>query len=196
VKSEIIPLASYIFITTFTPGPNNVSSTAAGAALGFRKSLPYLLGITAGFMIVMLASGYLNLFLQAKYSLFAGAIKWIGFFYMIWLCVSLFIHKKNGESRSGKFSVLNGMLLQLVNPKVILYGITLYGMFSTSLLHNRFGIPLSSLGLSLVGFVSVLTWCLAGTAFNRFLNYKTSRFVFNCVLAALLLATALEIVLF
>ena len=45
---DMLPLISFVIVTTFTPGPNNISSAAMGIAFGYRRTLPYLFGITAG----------------------------------------------------------------------------------------------------------------------------------------------------
>lgn len=195
VGPELLPLATYILITTFTPGLNNIIATTAGARLGFRKANPYLAGIVAGFFIVMLFSGFFNLFLNTQYATVAGYVKWLGFFYMLWLAASLFLHGRDRKSRDSSFSFLSGMLLQLVNPKVILYGITLYGTFSKSLLQSSLGILSSAMALSVVAFASVLTWCLAGTAFTQHLKDRTKMLIFNIVMAALLLFSAFSIIL-
>jgi cysteine/O-acetylserine efflux protein len=190
-----LPLISYILVTTFTPGPNNLTATTAGLSLGFRRSLPFLWGITLGFFIVMFASAAFNLFLQSRYGALALYLKWIGFAYMLWLCASLFIRKQKAGGTTQNYSFMNGALLQLVNPKVILYGVTLYGMFFGNLLGSRLEMLLSALALSGVGLVSVLAWCLAGSAFNRRLGDRKTSLVFNLVLAALLLYSAFSIVL-
>jgi cysteine/O-acetylserine efflux protein len=193
--SELIPLAAYILITTFTPGPNNITSTTAGASLGLKKSIPFLAGITSGVVVIMIISGYFNLFLSRQYSVIAGYIKWIGFFYMLWLAVSLFTHGKGKETRTPNFSFLSGMLLQLVNPKLILYGITLYGSFSKTLLRSGWSILISAIILTAVCFASILAWCLAGSAFQRFLKNKKTLLIFNGAMAALLLYSAFSIIL-
>jgi cysteine/O-acetylserine efflux protein len=190
-----LPLITYILVTTFTPGPNNITATAAGLRLGFRRSLPYLWGMALGFFIVMFAAAAFNFFLQSRFGALAVYLKWIGFAYMLWLCASLFIVKKKAAGGVENYSFLNGALLQLINPKVILYGVTLYGMFSRNLFGTRIEMLLSALALSCVGLVSVLTWCLAGSAFNRRLGDRKTSLVFNLVLAALLLYSAFSIVL-
>ena len=52
----MIPLISFVIVTTFTPGPNNISSAAMGVAYGYRRTIPYLFGIASGFFLVMLAA--------------------------------------------------------------------------------------------------------------------------------------------
>ena len=62
----ILPCLSYAVLMTFTPGPNNVSSSALGLSVGYRKSLPYLFGITTGFIVIMLCGGLLTEFLTQE----------------------------------------------------------------------------------------------------------------------------------
>ena len=38
---DTIPLISFVIVTTFTPGPNNISSAAMGVAYGYRRTLTY-----------------------------------------------------------------------------------------------------------------------------------------------------------
>ena len=192
---EYFPLITYILITTFTPGPNNISSAAAGVRLGLKKSLPYLFGMATGFFVVLLLSGYLNFFLHEKYAAIAVYIKWIGFLYMLWLAASLFLKNDKKKTAINSFSFVPGVLLQLVNPKVILYGITIFAAFSNILAVNSWTVFASSIGLSCVGFLSVLTWCLAGSSLTRFLDDKRNLLVFNLVLAGLLLYSAFSIIL-
>ena len=42
------PFLVYALVTTFTPGPNNITSSAIGMRLGYWRTLPYIGGITRG----------------------------------------------------------------------------------------------------------------------------------------------------
>ncbi|MCJ2368989.1 LysE family translocator, partial [Aeromonas dhakensis] len=44
----LLPLAGFALITCGTPGPNNMLLTSAGAAQGFRRSVPLLVGVVGG----------------------------------------------------------------------------------------------------------------------------------------------------
>ena len=46
-----LPFATYSFVMSITPGPNNVMLTASGATFGFRRTIPHMLGISVGFGI-------------------------------------------------------------------------------------------------------------------------------------------------
>lgn len=194
MSSEILALASYIFVTTFTPGPNNVSSTAAGIRLGYRKSFPYLIGIAAGFVVVMLLAGGFDSFLKEKVAGFIAVAKWVGFAYMLWLIVGLFLPHGSGKGDSGNYSFVSGLALQVMNVKVVLYGLTIYAMFPSILAASPLAVIVSAFGLALVSLASTSTWCLAGSALSRFLENKRVMLGFNIVLALMLAYCAYEIV--
>ena len=44
----LFPLAGFALITCGTPGPNNMLLTSAGAAQGFRRTLPLLVRLDGG----------------------------------------------------------------------------------------------------------------------------------------------------
>ena len=50
----------YVFVTTFTPGPNNLMAMSNAIQYGYRRVLGFLAGMTVGFALIMLASGLLN----------------------------------------------------------------------------------------------------------------------------------------
>ena len=193
----ILPCLSYALLMTFTPGPNNVSCSALGLRVGYRRSLPYLLGITSGFLVIMLAGGLLTDFLTRNYAAISPWLKWVGVVYMVWLAVSLFLAspKKKGGGGSLRDGFAGGFLLQFVNPKGILYGVTIYTSFAPLLT----GSPARTLGsaaaLTAIGFSAITTWCLAGSALSRFFAKPSFRLAFNVVMALLLVYSALSIVL-
>jgi cysteine/O-acetylserine efflux protein len=194
MNSLIVPFLTYAILMTFTPGPNNVSASALGLRVGYRGSLPYLLGMTTGFIIIMLCGGFLTEFLTRNYAVISPYLKWIGAAYMVWLAASLFIHspKKKAVARDG---YAGGLLLQFVNPKGILYGITVYASFP-SLLTGSVGRTLgSAVFLTAIGFASVSTWALVGSALSRYFERRPFRIVFNVVMAALLVYSAISIIL-
>ena len=39
----------FVMVTTFIPGPNNISSASIGVRYGYRETLKYLTGIAVGF---------------------------------------------------------------------------------------------------------------------------------------------------
>ena len=56
-QATIISFALFSFVAAFTPGPNNLMLTASGVNYGFKRSLPHICGVTAGFMLLVLSAG-------------------------------------------------------------------------------------------------------------------------------------------
>jgi cysteine/O-acetylserine efflux protein len=215
----VLPCLSYAVLMTFTPGPNNVSSSTLGLGVGYRKSLPYLLGIATGFIIIMLGAGLLTEFLTKNYAAISFWIKWVGVVYMVWLAISPFIdslkkrggagdegaaksgnagHKdaaRDGLRRVFRDGYVAGFLLQFVNPKGLLYGITIYVSFSPLLTGSVARTIGSATFLTAIGFVSISAWCLVGSAFARLFAKPKFKLGFNIVMSALLVYSAVTIAL-
>jgi threonine/homoserine/homoserine lactone efflux protein len=191
----VAPMLTYAFVMTFTPGPNNVSSSALGMKVGYRGSLPYLLGIASGFLAIMLASGLLTDFLTRNYGVIAPYLKWIGVAYMVYLAASLLLEplRKGKKAKAAREGYFGGLVLQILNIKVILYGITIYTSFSPLLTGTTGRTLLSAVSLSALGFVSVSTWSIVGAGLSRFLTKRAFRFAFDAAMAILLLYSALTV---
>ncbi len=193
----LIPFISYAIATTFTPGPNNASASSSGMQHGFRKTLPYLIGISIGFFVILAASGLLLDFIMQIYGKISSYLKWIGALYMLWLAVVPFIPqgKSGKKSMSINYTLSNGMILQLVNIKVILYGITLYSSFSALIGYSPVAVIVSSLFLTILGFGSIALWTFIGSAFSAYFKNKVFFYSFNAIMSLLLVYSAVSILL-
>src|SRR4051812_40270870 len=80
-----LPYATYSFVMAITPGPNNVMLTASGANFGFRRTVPHLLGISAGCAIQMVSvcAGLSALF--TRWPVLQTVLQWAGAAYLLWL---------------------------------------------------------------------------------------------------------------
>ncbi len=81
----------------------------------------------------------------------------------------------------------------MLNVKVIVYGLTLYGTFLANKIPSLPILVLSALLFASVGFTSVSLWTLFGAGIRRYLNQPTVRQVVNISLALLLVFTAVDI---
>jgi cysteine/O-acetylserine efflux protein len=193
----VVPCLTYVVLMTFTPGPNNVSASALGVQVGYRRSLPFLFGITTGFMVIMLFGGLFTDFLTRNWSQISPWLKWVGVAYMAWLAVSLFVEapKKKGEAGVARQGYAGGFFLQFVNPKGILYGVTVYTSFASILTGSLPRTIGSAAVLTAIGFSSVSIWALVGSALSRFFENRPFRLAFNGVMALLLAWSAISIIL-
>ena len=192
---NMIAFLSYVTITTFTPGPNNIMSMSNATRYGFRKSIFFNFGILAGFTIVMA----LCAFFSATLLNFLPSIKlfmtYIGASYIFWLAWKTYksVYKSETDTTRPTNTFKAGFLLQFVNPKVILYGIT---TLSTFVLPNYTGISIIgafSFSLALFAFVSTCCWALFGSIFHNLLTEHEK--MINTILALLLVYCAVSLFL-
>jgi len=99
--------------------------------------------------------------------------------------------KNNDEDKNSSFFM--GMLLQFINPKGILYGITAISTFILPYHDSNFSLIMYSLFLAFVGFVSTFCWSLFGSVFQKFLSKYRSQF--NVIMALLLMYSAVSILI-
>ncbi len=190
---KLIPFLSYVFITTFTPGPNNILSMVNAKRYGFKNSFYFNLGVLTGFILLMIACSYFNLFLfdlMPKIEYFVGIF---GAVYMLYLAYKITFSTKTETELSNKKTntYLTGLTMQFVNPKVILYGITVISTFIIPYYKSNFALILFSLLLAFIGFISTLCWALFGALFQNFLtNYNKQ---FNIIMGLLLVYCAISV---
>lgn len=188
-----VPFLSYVFVVTFTPGPNNILSLVNANKFGYKKTLNFLLGIFTGFTIIILLSSYFNLLLFKiipKIKIYMGIL---GALYMTYLAVKIMTGKleKNEDSDQQLNTFYTGVLLQFINPKVILYGITVVSNFIIPHYKSNIALIMFSVLLASAAFVSTSCWALFGSIFREFLaKYERP---FNIAMGLLLLYSAYTI---
>lgn len=193
-----MPLLSfllYIFVTSFTPGPNNIMAMLFANKYGLKRTMKFCLGVGAGFLIVMLLCSYFNLLLKNFIPKIEFYMRILGAIYMMYLAIKIISSKNNDKNNDEdkNSSFFMGMLLQFINPKGILYGITAISTFILPYHDSNFSLIMYSLFLAFVGFVSTFCWSLFGSVFQKFLSKYRSQF--NVIMALLLMYSAVSILI-
>ncbi|KZL92592.1 LysE family transporter [Clostridium magnum] len=190
---SITAFLSYVFVSTFTPGPNNIMSMSFGSYFGYKKTFNFILGITAGFEVIMLVASYLNMFLLNFIPKIRVFMDILVFIYMIYLAIRILRSKpKTGEDGTDNFNnFFAGMTLQFINPKVLLFGITVTSSFVVPYYNSNTALILFSVILAFSGFLSNSCWALFGALFQKFLNKY--RKPVNIFMAMLLVYCAVSI---
>lgn len=190
---------SFSFVTTFTPGPNNISSTSMGLLHGYRKSLPYLLGIALGFFGIMLGCALIASTLMTVFPALENVLRVVGAGYILWLAWETWhAHGINdaedgGDIKASPLGFGRGLLLQVLNPKAIVYGLTQYSTFLAALTGQLGWLILSATFFAIMTFSAISVWALFGAAIrNALKNQRVQRMV-SAALSMLLVYTALDI---
>ena len=191
---NILSLAVFVLIATFTPGPNNISSASHGLRFGYAATLPYMAGIIAGFYMLMgLCMSFTALLseLLLEYNLF---IRILGAGYISWLALkSLGISYSIDAEEAQKSRFSHGFFLQLVNMKAILFGITIFSTFLMPL-NGQFSLLLLFVSaFALSTFIAISLWALSGAWIGENLKNEKLQKAVNMVLAASLLFIAVDI---
>jgi cysteine/O-acetylserine efflux protein len=191
---DMVPLISFVIVTTFTPGPNNISSASMGVMYGYKKTFNYLVGIVCGFFLVMIACAYLSSTLLPVIPVAERYLRWIGAVYILWLAIGTLRSSYSfSESDGLPKAFAKGFILQLFNPKVAVYGLTLYTTFLAPI-SNRLGyLSLSAMSFALTAFVATSTWALFGAVIKEKLKNDLFKKIVNTSLSLLLIYTAIEL---
>jgi len=183
----------YCFVTSVTPGPNNIMLASSGITFGFKRSIPHILGIGFGFglMVILVGLG-LGTLISTSPVLFTG-MKVLGIAYLLYLAYQIY-HSDSINTQSSQIkplSFLGAALFQWVNPKawiMIMGAVTAYTSAQ------------SSIGLFLwIGFIygvvsipSVGIWAYIGESFQRFANNPKKIKWFNQAMAVLLVISVIS----
>ncbi len=188
---QILPLIAFAAISTVTPGATTTLATASGAHFGFRRSLPFMIGVAIGLagMAIAAAAGLAGLLLAMPSLEFA--MKLAGSAYLLWLAVRI---GRSGpphldRSIAKPTSFLGALWIQLQNPKG--WAMTLGGAASFGELARGAGELAALLGtvFGILALLSLMLWCVAGLLLARLLTQAWQWRALNIALALMLAAS-------
>ncbi|MFD1884500.1 LysE family translocator [Paenibacillus wenxiniae] len=185
----------FILIASFTPGPNNMMAMAYAHRYGLRRTLPFCLGVGAGFALLLFLCSVANLLLVEWLPLLRLPLTLLGVVYMLYLAYKMISDSGNSspsEPDQQPKLFFTGMLIQFLNPKGILFSLSTVSTFILpyhSTLVSYIGFALL---LGIVGICSSFSWSLGGALFQTWLQQH--RRLFNWTMAALLVWTAVLLV--
>jgi cysteine/O-acetylserine efflux protein len=191
---NLVAFLSFIFITTYTPGPNNITCASFGMHLGYKQTFKFLMGIVAGFFTVLWICVLLSSVILELAPFINTYLKYVGAAYILWLAYHTLKASYTSSSEIKELATFSrGFLLQLVNPKGIFYGITI---FTTFLYGQDKGIIAHApwiFVLAAVCFSSVSVWTLFGNFIQKYMQNELLKKAINIILSLALVYTALQI---
>jgi|LGOV01.1.fsa_nt_gb threonine/homoserine/homoserine lactone efflux protein len=183
---------SYVIVVTYTPGPNNIMSMANASQYGFKQTLRFMFGVLTGGFFLVLSSCYFNLLLFNLIPRIKTVMGIIGAAYMVYLAIKIMKSKPSGDNdKKGSLNFTTGVLLQFINPKFLLYAVTVTSNFVVPYYNSHFQLIMFSAFLAVTGFSSLALWALFGSGFKKFLSdYHRP---FNIAMGLLLMYSAVSI---
>lgn len=194
MSTNLFPLLSFVLISTFTPGPSNISSASMGVLHGYKNTLRYQVGLAAGVFFVMLLSGWVSTALLSIFPALEPALRYIGAGYILYLAfgilkASYIFTEQNGNS----LRFVHGLVLQILNPKLVVYAFTLFAAFLAPITDNVVLLVLAAALLSATSFGATSVWALFGTAIKTYLHNPRLKATVNIILSLFLVYTAIAL---
>ena len=192
----ILSFTLFAFVSAFTPGPNNIMLAASGANFGFRASLPHILGVSTGFISLVIAAGFGLSGLFSIFPNFYNILKIISFFFLVYLTFKIATAgRAQAQHRDQPLRFWQAAMFQLVNPKgisVIFSSVTAFTSSASTLATEVFVLFVVFL---LVTIGSTCAWTLFGMIIGQILNSEKRLRLFNCSMALLLFVSLLPAIL-
>jgi threonine/homoserine/homoserine lactone efflux protein len=190
----LLALAVFAFVSSATPGPNNLMLMASGANFGFRRTVPHMLGVGLGFafMVGMVGLGVAGIF--AAFPAAEVALKWISVAYMLWLAwkIATAAPPREGQAGGVPFTFLQAAAFQWVNPKAWAMALTAIAVYAPG---REIGAVLLVAGVfGAINLPTVSSWTVLGQAMRRTLTSPARLRAFNWTMAGLLVASLAYVV--
>ncbi|HEY0120498.1 MAG TPA: LysE family translocator [Rhizobium sp.] len=184
---RFLALLLFAFTTSITPGPNNMMLFASGVNFGFRRTIPHMLGIGAGFLSLLLGVGLGLGALLHTVPLLYTALKFAGGAYLVWIAWKIATSRSIAEKESGAqpMSFLSAAAFQWVNPKAWVMAVTAMATYTNPELY-LISVVIVGLAFAAVNVPSVSTWAGFGSALRDWLSDPVRLKWFNITMAVLL----------
>ncbi|MDF0605959.1 LysE family translocator [Neisseriaceae bacterium TC5R-5] len=183
-------MVAFALASSLSPGPVNLVALSSGARYGFSASLRHISGATIGFTLLLLLIGLGLHALLSQLPYLDQAIHYAGMAFLLFIAYKL--ARSDGEfaqqSSAPPPSFLHGAIMQWLNPKAwlaSLAGMGAYAASGSTLLVGQF-----ALIYFVVCYGSLACWGYAGSLLQHQLRHSGRMRLFNRVLAALLVGSA------
>ncbi|MBV1707201.1 MAG: LysE family translocator [Hyphomicrobiales bacterium] len=190
-NTDLVSLALFCFVASITPGPNNLMLMSSGLTYGMRRTLPHMIGVALGFMLMVLLVG---LGINALFAIFPWLetfLKIVSILYLLWLAwkiaTSGVVRRANGSS--GKpMTFMQAASFQWVNPKAWMMAVTAVAVYVQA---SQFALDLAVVTLifGVINLPCVAVWASFGTLLRRLVDNPKIMHAINIGMAIALVAS-------
>lgn len=193
MPEKLLPFILFALAGSITPGPNTMISTASGAAYGFARTLPQMLGVALGYPLMLVALGFGLGEIFRQFPWVHEVLRYAGAAFLLYLAWR--IAQASGPERAEAkkpLTFFEAALFQWINPKAWTLAIGTIATFTTpglqfaELLTETAVIAVLS---GLIAFLSLVVWCVFGVVIAGALADERKRRIFQLSLAGLLAAS-------
>jgi threonine/homoserine/homoserine lactone efflux protein len=193
-QEVFLALLGFAFVTSVTPGPNNMMLLASGANFGLRRTVPHMLGISIGhsLMVFLVGMGLAGLFRTWPPALLV--LKVVSVAYMLWLAWKIANSGAPGEGRvhAKPMTFLQAAAFQWVNPKAWAMSLGAVAAYVPQPSVASYAAVAAVFGM--VNLPSILVWAGAGQVVRQWLMEPARLRAFNWTMAVLLVLSLWPVV--
>ena len=186
---EILSLSLFMFVTSCSPGPNNVVASHSGFNHGIKKSIPLMFGVIFGFttMLAVVNFGLINIF--NIYPIIQKILIGTGTIFLIYLSYKISFSKSSNKKENLKpVNFIETFLYQFLNPKGVIVAIIAVSTYVESGV-NFMNYSFWMLGVAfLFAIISIIFWTFLGKFMRKFATNEKFIKWFNYVMSTLLVS--------
>jgi threonine/homoserine/homoserine lactone efflux protein len=186
---ELLSLSLFMFVTSCTPGPNNILASYSGFNFGLIKTIPHMFGVIFGFtsLVIAINFGLINIF--KNFPIIQEILKYMGTIFLIYLSYKISFSKASSDNSSkNPIKFIESFFFQFINPKSVIVAVI---MVSTYVVSGENFINYSMWVIA-IAFIfacfSIVFWTLLGRFLRKFATNEKFIKRFNYVMSLLLVS--------
>ena len=184
----------FAFVSSITPGPNNLMLMASGANFGLWRSLPHMLGIATGFVIMVFLVGIGLMQVFDTFPIAHSILKILSTGYLLYLAwkIAHATPPTQGGEEGKPLTFLQAALFQWVNPKAWSMALTAITLYAPD--RSLTAVLLVAALFGAVNLPCISSWSLLGQQMRHVLGTPIRLMIFNWSMAALLVASLYPVI--
>ena len=178
MSSQLISLLLFSIAASLSPGPNNIMTSYTAFTFGFKKTIPTMLGVIAGWTLLVIILQISSVIVFQKIEILQKIVRLFGSIYLLYIAYKIsFIPAESKKLDPQPVTFINTFFFQFVNPKSIIIALAAISMF----IDTKNDFLKDSIILTIVFFFmavgSQIAWCLMGKYLRKFAT--SDRFILN-----------------
>jgi len=189
---DLLPaLATFAFVSSITPGPNNLMLMASGTNFGLRRTMPHMIGVGFGFLLMIFLIGVVLMQVFEAYPTSLKVLKIVSLIYLAYLAYKIAnaAAPKAASGTGTPITFLQACLFQWVNPKAWAMGLTAITAYAPD--QSVWAVFVVTGIFGVINLPSIFAWAMAGTHIRRLLKKPLQLRIFNYSMASLLIISVL-----
>ena len=186
---ELLSLCLFMFVTSCSPGPNNILASYSGFNFGLIKTIPHMFGVIFGFttLVIVMNFGLINIF--KNFPIIQEILIYTGTIFLIYLAYKISFSKTNSDNSSkNPVKFIETFFFQFLNPKGVIVAIITVSTYVESG-ENYLNYSLWAIGIAFIfACFSIMFWTLLGKFLRKFATNQKFIKRFNYVMSFLLIS--------